>query len=118
MDDEFREPNAYERAILDRLLSLNFPGRAQIAAQLENVRVKAIDEHGCLNFEGTLPGGMRPVVDGYAVDLDGVPIEVILFARDGVAIELEFVKADGSAIVEVPDPELLDVWDSRWARQE
>jgi len=106
--------NDYERVILSRLLSCEFAGRDAIASQLESARARQIDDTGSVELttvSATAAGVVtRLPVEAQCLDEDGVPISIMLFVVNGFISELEFSKADGSAIRKMPDPEALDVF--------
>ena len=64
---ELREPTAGERALLDRLLEVDFPGRSELAALLRSVLVRTIDEDGGLELQSQ--------VEGSAAVVKRVPVE-------------------------------------------
>ena len=51
----------------------------------------------------------RVPVEGSGSDSDGVPIYVLVHVVDGLAVELEIYKADGSPILSMPPPEAFEV---------
>jgi hypothetical protein len=106
-----------EIAIIDRLLEVDFPGRDEVAAQIEHSRVSSADyddNYGSLDFEvrqaPRAPVTSRVPVSGRTFDVDGVPIEVLLHVVDGIIEELEIVKADGSPIERRPEASRLEVF--------
>lgn len=107
-EHQFREPTAVERALLERLLEANFPGRKELAALLENVLVRTIDEHGGLELESQVEG-KAPVVKGVPVeaegkDEDGATIHMLLYLEEGRPVELEFFREDGETVKTIPAP--------------
>lgn len=92
---------ADERAILDLLLSEPFPGRDEAVRQADTCSVRPWDDGHCASLEFEVAGevlipGSRPLstpfpVEGRAVDDDGLPIDIILFHRNGRLSVLEFV---------------------------
>ncbi|HYM14931.1 MAG TPA: hypothetical protein VEZ14_05190 [Dehalococcoidia bacterium] len=97
----FRPLNETERAILDRLLEVSFPGRDELRAQLEAALVRPWAEcaEHCPSVEFLIESDVRlpdygstvVPVEGMASDADGIPIEILLFCRDGTLHDLEFV---------------------------
>jgi hypothetical protein len=58
----------------------------------------------------TAPTAARIPVEGRGYDSDGVPVDFLLHVLNGVANELEVIKADGTQIITDPDPRSLDVF--------
>jgi hypothetical protein len=106
--------NDYETMILSRLLQCEFEGRDSIASQLRSARARPIDDSGSIEIMANLGPAAdvatRVPVEAQCLDVDGVPISIMLFVANGFINELEFSKADGSAIKKMPDPEALDVF--------
>jgi hypothetical protein len=85
-ESQFREPTAVERALLERLLEADFPGRTELAALLRNVLVRTIDKNGGLELESQV-GGKAPVmkrvpVEAEGKDEDGSIIHMLLHVDD------------------------------------
>lgn len=55
------------------------------------------------------PVHVRVPVEGSGIDSDGVSIYVLVHVVDGVAVELEIYKADGSPILSMPVPEAIEL---------
>jgi hypothetical protein len=116
--ETFRKLTRFERELLERLIDapLSSPDqhdeelRETLRAALSACAVRPFDEHGCLEFEGSLDDPRYPVVEGRAEDADGRPIEVILFATDdGKPCILEFNTYETGA--EMPQqPAEFRVW--------
>ena len=113
----WRELAGWERALIDRLLVSEFEGRDELQQQLQDCRVRIVDKYddnyGSLEFDvqsGPLAKTESVVADGQAQDSDGIPIEVLLFVRDGKLHELEIYKADGTPIIRRPDAANLIVY--------
>jgi hypothetical protein len=97
----FRPLTDTERAIIQRLLGEPFPGRDEAMRQIETCRVRAWHEEHCASLEievesdSLIPnshGYATPLpVEGHVTDADGAPIEILLFHRDGLLTDLEFV---------------------------
>jgi hypothetical protein len=112
-EEPLREPTPLERSYLDRLLTVDFAGRREVARQLESVRVRRIDAAGSLRLA---PATAKPAavekrvpVEGEATDIDGVPVYFLLHVVDSHAHELEIYKADGAPILRMPAPEEIQV---------
>jgi hypothetical protein len=102
-----------ERAIVDRLMEVDFPGRDEVANQLQGSMVRIIDSEGSIEF---LPSSVRRAavdrripVEAEFRDSDGLPVYFLLHVVDGLVRELEVYKADGSGIVDTIDPSRLVV---------
>jgi hypothetical protein len=109
----FRQPTELERRIIDRLLEPSFPGKAPVVRQLNNYRVRRIDDQQSFEFEiQTSPDEsilalQRVPVEAEGTDEDGVPVYFLLHVTKGLVKELEIYKADGSDIKRMPEaPEL------------
>lgn len=102
MTINFREPTAHERELFQKLLSIEFPGRDELAKQLSSAQVNSLDTDGSLKIQTGVdlfaPVGRRVPVEAEIADSDGIPIYVLLHVVDGRASELEIYKADGSSI--------------------
>lgn len=108
-----RELTDLERRYLDRLISVDFPGRENVAKQLQSARARPIDEDGSVELvtESNEPANVtkRVPVEGESLDSDGVPIYFLLHVVDSQIRELEIYKADGSPIKQMPTPEHVEV---------
>jgi hypothetical protein len=105
---QFREPATDERALLERLLEANFPGRNELSTLLGSVLVRTIDGDGSLELESQVEG-KAPVVKGVPVeaegkDEDGATIHLLLYVEDGRPVELEFFREDGKTVKTAPPP--------------
>lgn len=102
--DDWRVPEPRERAVIDRLLAADFPGRDGLAEQARTALVRRIDEVGSLRFrvEGT-PAAVtqRVPVEGRYHDgdgSDGPGVNLLLHVVEGRLHELEVFKDDGTQI--------------------
>ena len=101
----FRRLTEEESAVIDALLSIDFPGRDQARRQVETCLVRPWDEceQHCGSLE-LLVGEDTPLipssvhtfdtplpVEGRFMDSDGIPVDILLFQRDGKLNHLEFV---------------------------
>jgi hypothetical protein len=109
----YRELSPWERAVFERLLADQFPGRELVAPQLTSPKVQEIDEDGSLEFqlaEGFDMGrGRVNPVEAYAPDIDGMMIHFILHTIDDTVVEFEVYKDDSSRVVRRPDPTALAI---------
>ncbi|WZO98026.1 hypothetical protein EP7_005079 [Isosphaeraceae bacterium EP7] len=104
---DFRELNSVETARIDRLLAVDFPGRDELAIQIQDCWVKSLDENGSLEIQVRSPikaasvSGRVPA-EGECADSDGIVIHYLLHVLDGRVCELEVDKDDLSAVVNHP----------------
>jgi hypothetical protein len=116
----WRELTDAEKRVLDRLLSIAFVGRAELAVQANCASVSRIDREGSLQFRTVgpfAPVRQRVPVGGRYRDGSDDPlgpvVNLLLHVVDGRLHELEIYKDDGSGIVvgpfEVPLEQIV-VW--------
>jgi uncharacterized protein DUF6984 len=113
-NDDFRNPTDTERAILGKLLDVDFRGRAELDAQLADVRVQSIDENGSLKIRVRDDAPMAPVlyrtpVEAQTTDADGVTVVITLHVTNGRASELEIIRADSGSLVAPLDPSRFSI---------
>lgn len=113
----FRVMNTRERALIDKLLEPDFPGRNELRAQLQTARVREIDADGSLEFlitAGILADQVKHVVptEGEYEDSDGVTVHVLLHTTGYKAKELEFYREDSAQVQAWPDPAVVRVFES------
>jgi hypothetical protein len=106
---EARVLTSDERAILDLLLTRDFPGRDALLAQAETVRTTGLScGCGCPSFtlqpERTLPPADAPRMptDAHGTDPNGNRVGVLLFVKDGYLSEVEVHSWTGSEIAGLP----------------
>jgi hypothetical protein len=101
-----------ERALLDFLLSTDFPGRDELRKQAETVRVIAECQCGCGTIELQVEPGLPPArVNGpIPIEAYGDAIDVLLFARNGVLGSLEIVFYADPPERPYPRPDQLKLW--------
>lgn len=93
------KPDKYQKDLLDKLLSIEFPGVEELREQANNCKTETIvDEDNCGSFTihpspETPKANVEYVipVEGLAKDNQGVPVEYLLHVRDGFMEELEVV---------------------------
>ena len=117
-EPRFRSPTEKERRILSKLLELPFRGRAELAQQLDGLRVKGIDQDGSLQLEVTSEA--RTPYNGVAVearcpdsdtrDQTDPHINLFLHLRDGKMWMLEICGDDSLPIKAEPDPERFELF--------
>ena len=114
MDERPRDLTDSELSVFRRLLKWNFPGRDALRLQLEGLKVRQLDESGCLALEPTakVPAHVehRIPIEGSFPDSDGVLTHVDLHVVDGLLFGLEYYKEDGSAVVRHPPAESIELF--------
>jgi len=109
---EWRRLTAFEAAILDKLLSTDFPGRPELLEQVSAALVRQIDGEGSLEFDAkstaVAPVKRSVPIQAQAKDLDGIWIHALLHVVGGRVKELEFYKDDSSKILQMPP---LERWE-------
>lgn len=110
----------HERRLIEKLLSEEFSGCEALRIQLATASVSSIDADGSLEFRvsGSPAGVKRRVpIEGYYFDTEGdeprPAVHVLLHVVDGMLLELEIYKDDGSPI-EIP-LDILDLSQLRFA---
>ena len=111
--EEFRKPSEIEIAVMRRLLSADFPGKTEVEKQLEDSRVRVMDQEGSLelrpSYSVPAPVAKRIPVEAEGIDKDKIRVHFLLHVVDGFVNELEIYKDDGSAIKCMPTPSSLRV---------
>jgi hypothetical protein len=107
LDLEFRALTDRERALLTKLLEVEFNGCAELRSQLTTVTAKQVDEDGTLELHCVSgPPALtkyRPVADGRCKDSDGADIWLTLHVDDaGFMWRLEIIKSGESAVLRPP----------------
>ena len=101
-----RTLGAAERQLLERLLSVDFPGRHELLLQVETALVEPIDSEGSLRFvissNVAAPVVRRIPIEAQCQDADGMWIHALLHVVKGRISELEFYKDDSSPIIRMP----------------
>ena len=107
-----RALRAEEKALLDFLLSADFPGREELKEQAETVTVVGECQCGCgtveFEVEGNFPAAKLEKsipIEGYADALD-----VLLFTEGGFLAMLEIVFYADPPQKPYPRPEQLNLW--------
>ena len=116
--NEFRPPNEWERATFDRLLSVDFPGRAEIVTQLQSCVVRRTNDSTTLQIQTSGPTAAVvhtvPVEgrSGLAADGSeaGSTVCLLLFVWLGRAVMLQMFRNDGDEISSPPEPSSLAVF--------
>lgn len=111
LEERFREPNDYERALFAKLVEQEFPGRPEVGIQLRTAKVRRIDTLGCLEFAASevSPAVVRRSVpvEAEGEDEDGITVHFLLHIVDGFLDLLEIYKEDGSGVIRLPEPSQL-----------
>jgi hypothetical protein len=115
VDSPFRPLTLPERALLEKLLEPEFPGRDELRLQLTSVTASDLSDDGTLLRLKCGPSAPAPVrcripTEGSCADSDGVPIHVLLHVVDGAMHELEIFKHDSSGIINPPSPGDLELF--------
>ena len=113
IEEKFRAPNAWERAVLERLFEADFSGKNELEPMLAGMQVRTIDEEGSVELKTTRPERAAVVktvpVEAQAKDRDGIHIHFLFHVREGRPYELEIYKDDGSPIKSLPQPHDLEI---------
>jgi hypothetical protein len=112
--ESFREPSSHERAIIAKLLEADFVGRADVAIQLADFKVRPMDENGSSEIltrddAPVAKVSFRCPVEAQTLDLDGMKIVLALHVVDGRVQELEVFRIDSQKVLGSPDAATLDV---------
>ncbi|MFJ2370432.1 DUF6984 family protein [Microbacterium sp. NPDC087665] len=102
-DSAMRERTPSKLRVVEDLVSQNFAGSAELAGQIEGLRVASIDSNGSLRLavSGGPPAQVRfrvPVEAEYD-DRDGVVVHVLVHVVNGYLDELEVYREDGGRVV-------------------
>ena len=110
---KWRDLAPNETKILRKMLSQDFPGRNEMASQIERAQARQIDEEGSLEFkvppEPRIETKHRIPVEAECADIDGVRVHFLLHVVDGRIKELEIYKEDSSPLFSRPCPDRLEV---------
>jgi hypothetical protein len=113
---EFRALTLEEFRLLEWLLAHATALNANYVAQLSRVRVVARCTCGCPTLDLALDdkkfravGGSEILADASGHSPEGVPVNVLLHARQGELSELEVISCDGTKTFSMPIPEMLSM---------
>lgn len=116
LEIDTRPISAQEVAVISALLARPLEGRDELRNQVKRALVTRGCDCGCptvsIVADRTMPPARLPdgiVVEGQ-VYLDGMPLEVLLFVRDGYLANLELVWYGAQAPRDWPDPSSMDVY--------
>ena len=109
------EPRALqpaERALLDFLLSADFPGRGELKAQAESIEVVGMCECGCgtVTFAPNGSAARARCREPIPVEAQGKGLQVLLFVRDGLLRSLEIVDFENERPLAYPAPGDLKIY--------
>ena len=104
----------WERKVLERFADACFPNDVSAATRLASTEVATRDimaDYGYISFLSVQSRAARAdgPYDLFGRDSDNVPIEFLLFLREGEFSSLEYYRADGEAIKQMPCPAALRV---------
>jgi hypothetical protein len=107
MDSGFRQLDARERGLLEKLLEAEFPGRDELRTQLDSLTAKQIEEDGTLSLRcdsgSPSPGKYAVAMEGMCKDADGGDMSVMLHLNhQGFMSMLEIIKYGPSPIISPP----------------
>jgi hypothetical protein len=110
-DTTFRNLSTNEKALLEKLLDHEFPGRDALRVPLASVTGRQTDKTGSLelNYDGdTLADTeLGCPTEGTCPDNDGGVIALLLHVKNGRVRLLEILREDGLEIMSPPRPESL-----------
>ena len=101
-----------ERALLEFLLSADFPGNDRLLSQSAKVEVVRECDCGCgtVNFRGAESAPQARVREPIPVEAYGDGVEVLLFVRGGYLRSLEVVHHGDPGFGSYPALEKLHLW--------
>lgn len=93
---DWRQPTQYEKALLIKLLTSDFPGVETLRKQIADLLVAPLDNDGCISLKPTVNEKANvktrvPVTLRATKDSDN-PVEILLFVDNGIAAEMEVVR--------------------------
>ena len=110
----FRQLQANEMRLLEKLLDHEFPGRDALRVQLSSVTARQIDENGSLELryggDSLTDTDFGCPTEGTCTDTDGGKIAVLLHVKNGRMRLLELFKQDGSTILRAPTADALSAY--------
>lgn len=101
-----------ERALIEFLLTADFPGRNELREQLDHVEVVWVCDCGCgtVNLRVKSLTKRAVVREPIPVEARGRGFDVLLFVRDGFLNSLEIVDHGDSRPLEYPSTVGLELW--------
>jgi hypothetical protein len=115
MESEFRVLDSRERALIERLLEVDFQGRDELRAQIGSVTAKQIEKDGTLELRCAsgppAPTKYAVAMEGVYTDADGGMVAIILHVdKGGFMRMLEILRYDGSPIIKPPSADSVKVY--------
>lgn len=117
LESDFRDLTHAEVEFIRALLREPFQGRDELLQQLPGIRGKRVDEDGSIQLSATGPRATvitRVPVTGYAADVDGVTVEVLLHVVNGVMDEVEMYRHAEGNVMALPDPSTMKLITVPW----
>jgi hypothetical protein len=115
--ESFRPLSDYEKAVLERLFEVDFPGREELKEQVSHAAASLIrgtgDNYRSINMQ-TSSDRIAAVKDrvpviGMTKDEGGGHVEILLHVIEGKIHELEFVRMDGEPMVGLPRLDIMQL---------
>jgi hypothetical protein len=97
-NDQFSKPTGWQRDLLRKLTSIEVDGIEAIREQVKRSSVRTIDEDGSFALDANGPPWVetpRFPIEATSVDIDGIPIQVLLHVVDKAVKEIEIYRVDG-----------------------
>jgi hypothetical protein len=115
--ESFRPLSDYEKAVLERLVEVDFSGREELKEQLTHAEANLItgtnDNYGSINIRTSSDRRAdvkdRVPVIGVTKDEGGGHVEILLHVIDGKINELEFVRMDGQQMIGLPRLDIMQL---------
>lgn len=111
-EPSYRTLTDWELTILKKLTQVQFAGRDEVLKQIDAAEACGTgdkDNYGSIylrtSYKKKASVAERVPVEGFAEDIDRVPVEILLHVLNGYISELEIVKADGSPLLSKINPD-------------
>ena len=108
-ETEFRPMTERERAVLDRMLSVDFEGVAELRAQSASARVARTCACGCPSIDFEHPAAEHAIKVEVDATVDGTHDGLFLYTTQGWLGGIEWVGISERNPPELPDPSTLSV---------
>jgi hypothetical protein len=107
-----RSRTSDEKALLDFLLSSDFPGCQELKAQADSVQAVGACDCGCgtIDLAANDPAARATCREPIPVEAYGAGVDVLLFVQDGLLSCLEIVDHGDNRPLPFPRPARLTVW--------
>lgn len=113
---EYRELTAEERRLFEWLIANGNAEASGYDSQVSQLKVVASCTCGCPTLDVALGerksrtvGASTILADAVGQSPEGVPVDVILHARESEISELEVVSLDATKVFSMPRPEMLQI---------